>query len=426
MPALCHVARELYAAAPQPDQTPLITVTYAQPTGLRRREQYALEVSNDWSNNHRERFSDDNGRTWGPWQAAGAGGSGVNATQGDLTMEGGQASGGELDPAAGRRVAITLQRILKGDPATYIDDLFGPGIRRFSDHCFYQVCDLQGQPCAPLRMLRYEAGAEFDPTDWGRADYWRSNELYPGSMKALPNGTVVVAMTVPTPIDDPRDKGVRPIFPADMRPGCTAGAMTFVGRWNPSREDYDWRTSNRVAVPLHVSSRGLVELAVTPLRDGRLLMVMRGSNSGLDPAKAPGNKWITLSSDGGLTWSPVRDFRYDTGEPWYSSASISHCYRNSKTGRLYFVGNMSDRPTQGNLPRCPLQIAEIDETTATIRKETVTVIDDRDPAQDQAGLMLSNFCLLEDRATQDLEIYMPRCGARGGSWGDVYKYTLRF
>lgn len=429
MPPICEVTRELYALSPQPGQTPNVNVAYAGPDGLRRVESRSMEVSNDWSDHLQERFSEDNGRTWGEWQPASALAEGRNPTQGDLTMEGGHASGGELDPAAGVRFATTLQRILRGDPSTYINDLFGPGIRRFSDHCFYRVSDRAGKPVGPLRMFRYEDGPEFDPQNWGAPDYWRRNEMYPGGVTMLPNGTVIAAMTVPVPMDDPRDKGIRAIFPADLRPGCTAGAMTFVGRFNAATGDYDWKLSNKVAIPLHVSSRGLVELAITRLNDGRLLMVMRGSNAGLDPAKAPGNKWITLSNDGGLTWSPVSDFRYDTGEPWYSPASISQCFRSRKTGKLYFIGNMLDKPTEGNSPRHPLQIAEIDEAGATIRRSSVTIIDGRDPATDAESIQFSNFCLLEDREHQHLELYMPRYGAKGGAWGasgDVYKYTLRF
>lgn len=428
MPPICDVKRELYLAATEAGKSPIVFMSYTDPQGLRRKESRSVEVSNDWADNHRERFSDDNGRTWGAWQPAGHSATGQNPTRGDLTMEGGFASGGELDPVSGKRVAVTLQRIVKGDTATFIDDLFR-GVRRFCDHCFYQVSDGAGVPCAPLRMFRYEDGPDFDPENWAEDRYWRTNEMYPGSLAVLPNGSVIAAMTVPVPCDDPLDKGVTPVFPADFRAGCTAGAMTFVGRWSHTLGDFEWRRSNKVAVPLHKSSRGLVELAITRLRDERLLMVMRGSNVGLDAQKAPGNKWISASRDGGLTWSPVTDFRYDTGESWYSPASISYTFRSSKTGKLYFLGNICDTPTHGNGPRYPMQIAEIDEDTVTLRKDTVTVIDRRDPATDAECLQLSNFCLLENRETMQLEIYMPRYGAKGGAWsgtGDQYKYTLTF
>lgn len=63
-------------------------------------------------------------------------------------------------------------------------------------------------------------------------------------------------------------------------------------------------------------------------------------------------------------------------------------------------------------------------------KNTLTVIDDRDPAHDSEFLQLSNFSLLEDRETKNMEIYLTRIGEAGGgadNWtANAYKYTLIF
>jgi len=63
-------------------------------------------------------------------------------------------------------------------------------------------------------------------------------------------------------------------------------------------------------------------------------------------------------------------------------------------------------------------------------KNTVTVIDDRDPEKDSEFLQLSNFSLLEDRETKNMEIYLTRLGENGGGadiWtANSYKYTLFF
>ena len=50
--------------------------------------------------------------------------------------------------------------------------------------------------------------------------------------------------------------------------------------------------------------------------------------------------------------------------------------------RLYFVGNLSRTPPEGNGPRYPFVIAEVDEEKLVQRKDSVTVIDDRDPEVD--------------------------------------------
>jgi hypothetical protein len=172
----------------------------------------------------------------------------------------------------------------------------------------------------------------------------------------------------------------------------------------------------------------LTELDISELTNGKLLLIMRGSNAGLDLARSPGRKWFSVSADGGLTWDSVRDMRYDNGEQFYSSATISKTIRSSKTGKLYWVGNITNEPPKGNSPRYPLQIVEIDEQGPYFRKEGITVIDDRDPNHDSEFLQLSNFSLLEDRETKNLEIYLTRLGENGGGadiWtANSYKYTL--
>ena len=179
-----------------------------------------------------------------------------------------------------------------------------------------------------------------------------------------------------------------------------------------------------------VSTRGLVELDLSELANGNLLLIMRGSNAGLGPMKCPGRKWFSVSRDGGLTWDEVRDMRYDTGEQFYSPASISKTIRSSKTGKLYWVGNITDVPPDGNSPRYPFQIVEIHEDGPSFKKDTLTVIDDRVLKRDSEHLQLSNFSLLEDRETHEMEAYLTRLGERGGGadvWtADACKYTLVF
>ena len=85
----------------------------------------------------------------------------------------------------------------------------------------------------------------------------------------------------------------------------------------------------------------------------------------------------------------------------------------------------------GNGPRYPLQVAEIDEEHISLKKETVTIIDDRNPELDSGYLQLSNFGLLEDRQSQLIELYLTRIGERGGGgkkvWdADTYRYVIRF
>lgn len=53
------------------------------------------------------------------------------------------------------------------------------------------------------------------------------------------------------------------------------------------------------------STRGTIEPTLAEMPDGRILMVMRGSNGGSkDPEfKIPGYRWHSVSSDGGYHWT---------------------------------------------------------------------------------------------------------------------------
>ncbi len=184
--------------------------------------------------------------------------------------------------------------------------------------------------------------------------------------------------------------------------------------------DYNWQKSNSIFLPRKMSSRG-VGGSVCELRNGNLLLLMRGSDTKI----TPGRKWFSISKDGGLTWSDIADLRYDTGEQFYSPASDFQTIRSSKTGKLYWIGNICNEPPKGNRPRYPFQIVEIDEDGPSFRKDTITVIDDRDPERDSELVQFSNFSLFENRETLDMELYMTRLGENVDTWrANAYKYTL--
>jgi len=210
-----------------------------------------------------------------------------------------------------------------------------------------------------------------------------------------------------------------------------SGVLCFLGTWSASQETYTWETSEPIHVPLRVSGRGLLEPTLAQLRDGRLLMVMRGSNDVFPPTwdgavENGGHAWMTLSEDGGRTWSPVTDLRYDTGEPFYSPSTFSVLVRHSTTGTLCWIGNIIPEPAKGNLPRYPLYIAEVEETLPALKKHTLTLIDDRAPDSDSEAIQFSNFHVLENRETGEMELCMTRYGERASHWlhADAYKYSI--
>ena len=426
MTPVCEVRKEIYVSSPEPRVATSVSMTYVG-QGLRREEVRALVRSSDWHDTARRRMSEDNGRTWSDWGLLYE----EVPTQGEFTQSGGpsQRGTGPYDPVSGRLIKPVFQRVVQGDPRVAMSQVWS-GNRLFCDHGFYQLSSDDGQTWGDARQLMYEDGPAFNPEDWGDTDYFRTNEMYIGRAAVLSNGTVAISATVPVPYRDKEDEKVPSVFPNTYREGCVAGAICFVGRWNEERQDYDWTASEPMFLPRRSSTRGLVELDLSELTDGSVLLIMRGSNTGLDPAECPGRKWFSVSRDGGLTWSAVKDIRYDTGEPLYSPASISRTIRSSRTGKLYWAGNIPEVPPDGNSPRYPLQIVEVDEANPSFKRDTVTVIDDRAPARDSEHVQLSNFSLLENRETQAMEVYLTRLGECGGGpdvWtADAYRYTLTF
>jgi hypothetical protein len=423
---ICTVEKYLNIPSPNPNTATTVRVQYIG-RGLMRRERRANSSSSDWSDTHRKRYSHDNGRTWSSWEVI----FDKAPEQNGFVQSGGpsQDGSGPLDPVSGMLIKPVFQRIIRGDPQEAMSTVWS-GDRRFSDHGFYQLSADNGMSWDQGHLLKYEEGPDFDPEDWGDPTFFRTNEMYIGEICVHSNGTVIIAATVPVPYRDEEDEKVPVVFPNTYREGCVAGAMSFVGKWDPVLKDYNWRTSNRIFLPRKVSTRGLVELNLSELKDGRLLLIMRGSNVGLDSLECPGRKWISVSSDGGMTWSKVTDLRYDTGEQFYSPATMARTLRSSTTGKLYCFLNINEDPPVGNGPRYPLQVVEIDEENICLKKETVTVIDDRNLELDSRHLQLSNFGLLEDRTSQQIELYLTRIGERGGGtkvWdADTYRYVIRF
>ena len=204
------------------------------------------------------------------------------------------------------------------------------------------------------------------------------------------------------------------------------GSLCFAGRWDRAAQTYRWTAGRRVSISPEVSSRGLMEPEAAELRDGRVLVIWRGS----DTPGTPGRKWYSVSeggvsAEGGLTLGEVRELRYDDGTRFYSPSSYHRMLRHSASGRLYWIGNISPVPPRGNWPRYPLVIAEVDEATPSIHRHTVTVIDDRRPGQGPE-VQFSNFSLLENRETHALELYLTHYGELPSSvfTADCYKYTV--
>ena len=397
---IAKVLQRLHRAHPQPRSAAMAAMHYVGPK-LERREWRAMETKDDVADAQEARWSTDNGRTWSEWIPQQP--SSLVDYAGVLVWEGGWAD--TYDPASGQLIQIWLRQIQQGS----LYHCFSY-IRTSSDH---------GKSWSQPVPLRYESGPEFDPKKPAHPAFLNRNEGYPGNnMASLPDGSLIFALAHANAPNDPRN---------DTRP-WRMGSVLFRGTWIPDQRTYRWEPGARIEIRPEQSARGLMEPEVAVLRDGRILVVWRGSNTGWDGTQAtePGRKWFSLSKDGGRTLSPAAPWTYSDGASFYSPSSIHRMLRHSQTGKLYWIGNICVEPPSGNHPRHPLVIAEVDETSGTLRRDTVTLLAER-KAYHGPQVQFSNFSLIEDRESHALELYLTTYGQEPApaDWATADSYQIR-
>jgi len=406
---IVSVSRQLYQAHPKPKVAVNVGQRYVGP-GLELEETMSWQAASDTPYHPRRRRSSDNGQTWSDFEPLPETISHIGSAR--IYWGAGPVA---YDPLSRKTVSIWLRQTQLGDG-------------RANNHSFSRISEDSGRTWGKPQLLRYEEGADFDPANPLHPDFLDNNQAYfPQNIAVRRDGALVVAgvgAEIPdgVPLSQVNPDNISAYFaPADSR---NLGGVHFVGRWNAGEAHYDWTASNVVWVPRHVSSRGLMEPSVAELTDERLLTVCRCSNQNIAGSDG-GRKRYTLSTDGGATLSDLMELTYDDGTRFYSPSSIHQLIRHSQTGTLYWIGNISTGAVNGNSPRYPLVIAEVDEANVALKKDTVTLIDTCRPGE-SSRLQLSNFSLIENRRTHQFEIMLTRLGADPNDfWGsDAYQYTL--
>ncbi|MCA9158585.1 MAG: exo-alpha-sialidase [Planctomycetales bacterium] len=150
----------------------------------------------------------------------------------------------------------------------------------------------------------------------------------------------------------------------------------------------------------------MIEPTIAETSDGRVAMVMRGSNS--HDAEIPARKWISVSDDHGETWADAKAWGCSDGSSFFSPSSMSLLTRHS-SGRLFWVGHLTPENASGNLPRYPAVIGELDPESRCLIRSSVVTLDEQSAEDRQKGrLDLSHFDPLEDRPSGDLILTYPR------------------
>jgi len=199
-------------------------------------------------------------------------------------------------------------------------------------------------------------------------------------------------------------------------------SAVLIGEWMDDCRIH-WELSERVSIDPARSSRGCLEPTIAQAPDGRLLMVMRGSNDSIDH---PGVKWFSVSRDEGRTWTPPEPWTFSDGSTLFSPSSSSQLFQHSD-GTLYWLGNVSPENPQGSYPRYPLVIGRVDPANLKVVRDSVFEIDSWQPEDGPLPVMLSSFYAHEDRRNGHILVHLSRVfRLASGEYptGDAFLYRL--
>jgi len=405
--------------------TTLLSEQYTGHTGLRRAQFRSYEADSDFWEGHAVRYSDDNGRTWGPWEDFH---SKIysQAADGSWEMLYNGFTANRWNPVHKHYFGVGMHMVWhKGHKESY-DAYFSRGEPMTWYHA-YMLVRQEGGGEPEARLIRFEPGPDFNPEDPADEAHGLSNYAYYYMTPVVaPNGDVLLGIS-PRMSTCLKLLGRGPEEITGSSGNC--GLLLARGVWNGER--YDFTFSRPVVISDLLSSRGIDEPTTALLNSGRIVVVFRGSNwranwTRIEPG-APGFKWYCASDDGGKTFTDPAPWRFDDGEVIYSSATVSHFIRAEKNGKLYWVGNITGHHVDGNYPRWPLQIVEVDEQYGTAKKETLTVIDTKREWESDK-VQLSNFNILQDRETGNIELLLAKYGQIGHDpetyHCETWKYTI--
>ncbi len=197
-------------------------------------------------------------------------------------------------------------------------------------------------------------------------------------------------------------------------------------RWNGAG-GLDWSAGEKVVLPRAYSCDGTEEPSLAYLPDGRLFMAIRARTFPNTEQTLPSLHYYAISHDDGLTWESPRPLLYDDDSFAYSPACFITPFRSTKNGRLYVITNFADRPCVNCDPRNRLFIVEVDMETFRLRKDSMTVIDQRDEAD---NIRYSNWRYYEDRETGDVALFMNPACPETVKLGDdavpqIYRYDIQ-
>lgn len=396
------VSSRCFVPSPRPGAGVIAASYYTGREGLDLVSIHSISSRSDTVDISYQRRSDDNGRTWSETREIAA----CEKRDGGTLRR--HLRGGYADPATGLYFTLRTEGVLPTDHPL-------EGMMWWN--LFYTVSADGGRTTLVEEQVVQE-GPGYSATHPLEGVWTGRNSVMLGDLTCrpltLPDGTLLVPCQI------------SPLGP-DGRYANPGGGLTYHdaavlrGRWRPDRR-LAWSVSGHVVGDPARTTRGMIEPTIAQLADGRILMVMRGSNDA--KPDLPGYKWHSFSEDDGRTWLPPRPWTYAGGEPFHSPSACSQLLAHS-SGRLLWIGNICPDNPRGNRPRYPLVVGEVDRHSGLLRRDTVCPIDTRRDA-DAESVTLSNFYVREDRETGGLVLHLTRLFARDAQdWtADALVYSI--
>lgn len=95
------------------------------------------------------------------------------------------------------------------------------------------------------------------------------------------------------------------------------------------------------------------------------------------------------------------------------------------SGRYFWFGNITPTNPNGNGPRYPFVIGEVDKSSLLLKKDGLLTVDDRMEGESER-MSLSNFMAHEDRETGEIVLHMSRGFVNGiTDWANnAYIYRI--
>jgi hypothetical protein len=342
--------------------------------------------------------SEDNGRTWKPFQTT------PNFAAGLPYGYRREMNTGVHDPLTGR-LLMTVNAL---DTPGLDPKAIEPPIAQNEYYVSYRVSADGGRTWLFEEPVIQTGFTDKNPID----GVWRGkNGVYFGDCGSIPIVTRTGHILLPVQMGVLGEDGK---LYNPLKTTTYTEVLVLRGTWKENAR-VEWTASNRMKSGLDNSTRGMIEPTLAEFADGRILMVMRGSNA--TKRESPAHKWFSTSENDGRTWTEPKAWGYDDGQSFYSPSSMSRLIKHS-SGRVFWIGNISPENCNGNDPRFPLVLGEVDAKTLMLRRGSVIELDSRHDQDSERGeellknpkarLDLSHFWAREDRETGEIVISYPR------------------